>query len=109
MIALIDITERKEIEQLRENYQQDLEQQVIERTKALQESEERFRRAFEDAPIGMALLDLTGKWLQVNQTVLDITGYSESELLSLSFQDITHPDDLELDLSYARRLLTGEI
>jgi PAS domain S-box-containing protein len=80
------------------------------RTEAmLRESEERFRRAFDDAAIGMALVTLDGHWLQVNRSVCEIVGYTEQELLSSTFQDITHPDDLETDLNYARQLLAGEI
>lgn len=74
----------------------------------LRESEERFRRAFEDAAIGMALVGFDGRWLRVNQTLCEIVGYGEAELLSLTFQDITHPDDLDIDWGYARQLLAGE-
>ncbi|HKP19345.1 MAG TPA: PAS domain S-box protein [Gaiellaceae bacterium] len=64
--------------------------------RALEEAEERFRRAFDDAPIGMALAGLDGRWLQVNETLCQITGYSEAELLERTFMDITHPDDLDV-------------
>lgn len=76
---------------------------------ALRATEERFRSAFDDAPVGMALLDLDGSWLQVNRSLCQITGYSEAELLATSFQAITHPDDLDTDLAYAGQLLSGEI
>lgn len=72
-------------------------------------SEERFRRAFEDAAIGMALVAPDGRWLRVNRALCDIVGYSEEELLKTDFQSITHPDDLEADLAHARHLLDGEI
>ena len=68
-----------------------------------------FQSAFEFAAIGMALVSPEGKWLQVNRSVCKITGYSEAELLELTFQDITHPDDLELDLENVRKMLAGEI
>jgi two-component system sensor histidine kinase UhpB len=61
------------------------------------------------APIGMALVSVTGRWLVVNPSLTRLLGYSESELLALSFQEITHPDDLDLDLAHVRRLLDGEI
>lgn len=67
-----------------------------------------FRRAFDDAAIGMALLSLEGNWLRVNRAVCEFTGYSEEELLHLKFQDITHPDDLELDLQHVDGLVRGE-
>jgi diguanylate cyclase (GGDEF)-like protein/PAS domain S-box-containing protein len=66
--------------------------------RALEEAEERFRRAFDDAPIGMALVGLDGRWLQVNETLCQITGYAEEELLARTFGDITHPDDLDQNL-----------
>ena len=77
--------------------------------KALEEAEERFRRAFDDAPIGMGLVDLDGRWLQVNRPLCEITGYSESELLGRTFQDITHAQDLADDVGQSQRLVDGEI
>lgn len=76
---------------------------------SLYKSEARFAGAFQYAAIGMALVSLEGHWQKVNASVCDIVGYSESELLTLTFQDITHPDDLEVDLSYVKQLLDGEI
>lgn len=76
---------------------------------ALIESEERFRSAFEHAPIGMALMGLDGRFLKVNASLLEIVGYSEEELLDLNFQVITHPDDLEADLAYLDQLIAGKI
>jgi PAS domain S-box-containing protein len=76
---------------------------------ALREAEERFRGAFENAAIGMALVAPDGRWLRVNRAVCEIVGYSEQEMLERSFQDITHPDDLETDLEGLRRMLSGEI
>lgn len=75
----------------------------------LREAEERFRLAIDDAPIGVALVALDGRWLRVNQALCDIVGYSAEEMLERSFQDITHPDDVDADLAYIRRLLAGEI
>lgn len=68
-----------------------------------------FQNAFEFAAIGMALVSPEGKWLQVNRAICEITGYSEAELLERTFQDITHPDDLEADLENVRKMLDGEI
>ena len=76
---------------------------------ALRANEERFRSAFEHSPIGMALLAPNGRWLRVNQAVCDLLGYSPNELLDLTFQDITHADDLEADLAQSRRMLAGEL
>ena len=76
---------------------------------ALLESEERFSKAFNCASIGMALVAPDGSWLQVNQALCKIVGYSEQELLATNFQSITHPHDLEIDLGYVRQMLAGEI
>ncbi len=76
---------------------------------ALRNSEEQFRSTFSYATIGMALVGLDGKWLQVNNAVCEIVGYTEQELLAKTFQDITHPDDLDSDLNHIRQLLAGEI
>ncbi len=75
----------------------------------LRESEERFRKSFNYSAIGKALVAPDGRWLQVNRALCEIVGYSESELLTLTFQDITHPDDLEADLNYVHQVLSGEI
>lgn len=68
-----------------------------------------FRRAFEDAAIGMAIVDLDGRFLKVNQSLYEMLGFTEAELLNLTFQHITHPDDLESDLELARRMYAGEM
>lgn len=104
-----DISDRKQIEQLRKNYERELEREVNERTKALQKSEERFRRSFEDAAIGVALVALDGRWLKVNPSLCQIVSYSEAELLTMTCPSITHPDDLETDFEYMRQMLAGEI
>ena len=66
---------------------------------ALREAETRFRSIFEQAAVGIAEVALDGRWIAVNQRLCEITGYGHKDLLRLSFQDITHPDDLELDLT----------
>ncbi len=76
---------------------------------ALRESEERFRATFQQAAVGVALVNPDGRWLQVNQKLCDIVGYSREDLMSRTFQDITHPDDLDADLRYVRQMLDGEI
>ncbi|MGH3086951.1 MAG: PAS domain S-box protein [Rubrobacteraceae bacterium] len=76
---------------------------------SLRESEERFRAAFDSAAIGMGMVSPEGRWLRVNRPLCEIVGYSEPELLELTFQDITHPDDLEKDLRWVERVLRGDI
>lgn len=75
--------------------------------RALQESEQRFRAIFDQAAVGISQVDLQGRWLLVNQKLCAIVGYTEEELLARTFQDITHPDDLETDLAYVSQLLAG--
>jgi PAS domain S-box-containing protein len=81
----------------------------VQASQALRESQERFRSAFEYSAIGMALVGTDGRWLQVNRSLCEILGYSESELLAITFQDITHPEDVDVDLHYLRQALAGEI
>ncbi|MCA1593901.1 MAG: EAL domain-containing protein [Acidobacteria bacterium] len=73
-----------------------------------QESRETFRSAFDHAAIGMALVSAKGKWLQVNGSLCELLGYTEEELLALSFQNITHPDDLGPALLNMREMLKGK-
>src|SRR5689334_788511 len=73
------------------------------------ESEERFRATFEQAAVGMALVGLDGRWLRVNHKLCALVGYTHDEMMRLTFQNITHPDDLAADLAYVQRLLAGEI
>ena len=89
--VLRDVTKRKQAE------------------KALEESEQRFRRSFRDAAIGMALVGTDGRWLQVNRSLCQTVGYSEEELLEKTFQELTHPEDLDADVGQMRRMLAGEI
>lgn len=86
-----------------------LESIVAERTVDLRISEERFRMTFEQAAVGIAHVALDGFFLRINQRFCDIVGYSSEEMLTRTFQDITHPDDLDVDLEYVRQVLADEI
>jgi PAS domain S-box-containing protein len=107
--AFQDITERKQIEKIITDYNRTLEAQIAERTEALTESEQRFRNAFETAAIGMCLVSPEGRFLAVNPPLCLMLGYPEPELLSLTFQEISYPDDVETNLNYARQMLAGKI
>jgi two-component system cell cycle sensor histidine kinase/response regulator CckA len=72
-------------------------------------SDARFAVAFDNAPIGVALVSPDGRWLDANQALVHILGYTKHELLELDFQTITHPDALDNDLEFVRRVLSGEI
>ncbi len=75
----------------------------------IRESELRFRSTFEQAAVGICHVSPDGRFLRVNQKLCAILGYTSDELLSLTFQAITHPDDLDSDLAYMRQVLADEI
>jgi PAS domain S-box-containing protein len=108
---------------------EDLEQRVVERTRALAAanealqkevaerrraedalrlSEERFRKAFDRAPIGMTLTGLDGRWIEVNHAFCQMVGYSEQELVGMNFRAIMNLDDLDANLKGFRELLNRE-
>lgn len=90
VVVFDDISERKKIEH------------------ALRDSEKSFKEIIEYAPIGMAIVSLKGRFNIVNQTLCNILGYSNQELLKLTFQEITHREDLSIDLEFVRQLIDGE-
>src|SRR5215212_4261157 len=75
---------------------------------ALREARDRFRSIFDHAPIGVAVVSLEGRYLQVNRSLCEILGYTEEELQALTWQEITHPDDLAVSSAFVRRILEGE-
>jgi len=76
---------------------------------AQRESERKFHATFEQAAVGIAHVALDGHWLEVNEKLCDIVGYARDELAGTSFQDITHPEDLDSDLDNVKRLLDGDL
>lgn len=89
--SLTDVTNRKQVEA------------------ALRESEERFRATFEQAAVGITHGTTDGHFIRVNQKFCEIVGYSREELLTKNFYDITHPEDLHLDMEYVQSLTSSEI
>ncbi|MCX6122489.1 MAG: PAS domain S-box protein [Ignavibacteriales bacterium] len=90
-VVVRDITQRKLVEQ------------------TLRESEDRFRRIFEESPLGMATSNLDFKFIEANATFCRMMGYEENELTSLTFKDITHPEHITGDIESIKRLFAGEI
>jgi diguanylate cyclase (GGDEF)-like protein/PAS domain S-box-containing protein len=90
IILVSDISERYKLEQ------------------QLRRSERQFNDAFHASAIGMALVDPDGRWREVNAALTGMLGYSSEELSRLTFQTITHPDDLHSDLSLLDQLIAGE-
>lgn len=80
-----------------------------EQSAALSESEERFRSAFNYAPIGIALVSSSGQWLKVNRALSELIGYSEAEFLAVDFQSMIFPEDLGATLVKLHDLYTGKI
>lgn len=76
---------------------------------ALRESEEQFRRVFEEGPLGLALVGKDYRFLKANAALCQMVGYPEDELVQKTFADITHPDDVGTDIEFAERLFRREI
>lgn len=80
-----------------------------EQSRALAESEERFRSAFNHAPIGIALVSPDGNWLKINRALTEIFEYSEEEFLARDFQSMLHEEDLGVALIKLHELLSGRV
>src|SRR5688500_3644482 len=89
IVTVRDISRRLEVEQ------------------TLHEAEERFRVAFDEAPIGMAMISPEGRWLRVNGELCALIGYTQEELLPLTVADVVDPDDLQNDIVLASECLAG--
>ncbi|GEM_PF-749553 len=89
-----------------------LMQDITERVRAeqaLRESEQRFRKIFEEGPLGMAIIDREYRFVSVNARLCQMLGYAPEELAARTLLDITHPQDIERDLGLKLQLFTGEI
>lgn len=75
----------------------------------LETSRNKFEGAFEHSAIGMAIVSTKGKWLKVNRKLCEMIGYTQSELMRTTFQEITHPEDLNIDLGNVQQMLEGKI
>ncbi len=119
-----DITERRAMQEQLRQWNVELERKVGTRTAELaaanrqitramsrvEQSEAKFRAMFEQSPLGVALTEmLSGRLLEVNQRMLQITGRTREELAKIGWERITHPDDLPTELKLAGRVKSGEI
>ena len=82
-------------------------QELEEMGAALRESEQRFRATFQNAAVGIAHVGMDGSWLRVNDRVCEILGYSRDELITRTFQDVTHPDDISAGLELLADMARG--
>jgi diguanylate cyclase (GGDEF)-like protein/PAS domain S-box-containing protein len=73
----------------------------------LSEADRRFEQALLHAPCGMALVGLDGSWMEVNDALCRLAGYTHEELLGKTFVDITHPDDVDADVALREDLVLG--
>ncbi len=127
---MIDVTDRVRAEQELDQSRVLLEQEVVQRTarleaanlqlqqefaereraeEAFRESEERFRRAFEGAGVGMAMVTVEGRFLQVNRFLCDLLGRQAKDMVGKRFQDFTHPEDLQMNVKRFRALVAGKM
>ena len=90
-----DITERKKMEEELKKHQNKLEELVAFRTSELEESENKFKSYFEMPISGVAIFDTEGRWVEINDRMCEIVGYSREELLGFVWTEATYPDDIK--------------
>jgi len=84
-------------------------ERMLEAQASVSLSENKFKNLFENAAIGIAIVKPNGSWLEVNEELCRIVGYSKTDLLTLTFQDITLPEDLNTDLNLLDQLVAGKL
>jgi len=82
--------------------------EMVEASRKIQQSEAEYRSTFETAAVGIAHVGIDGRWLRVNDKVCNITGYDREQLFEKTFQEITHPDDIDLDVRQFGPLMRGD-
>lgn len=103
-----EIKIRKQAEEELYSHKKNLENLIKERTKVLQQSQEAFKSYFNMMTVGMAVTSIEKDWIEVNQRLCDMLGYSKEELYKRSWTDMTYPDDLELDINLFNQVVSGE-
>jgi PAS domain S-box-containing protein len=113
--TILDITERKRFESVLEarvaQRTTELQEEIRQRGEvesALRDSEQRFRAIFEQAAVGVTMVDAEGRGVLINRRLCEILGYSRAELSQLRLRDVTHPDDVESSAQLIRQLVAGE-
>ncbi len=106
--AVVDITERMAARQALRRHTENLERLVAQRTAELEASYARFRAIFEEAAIGIALVDEQGRVVTGNPALQRILGYDEEELIGISLASLTHPDNVRDDMALYNALMAGE-
>jgi len=76
---------------------------------ALHQSEQKFRLLYENAPVGIAHIDLQGRWTYANRKFAEITGYTPEEIVGLSYLDVTPAEERAISTEFTTKLLAGEI
>lgn len=108
IVIITDISAQKKAEIALHDIKRRLQQQNI-ALPSTSDEQSRLHGAFHNAPIGMMLVDLDWQITRVNRSLCDMLGYAGDELLTRSFQDITHPDDISSDLDLVRQMIAGDI
>ncbi|HEY9878198.1 MAG TPA: PAS domain S-box protein [Leptolyngbyaceae cyanobacterium] len=108
MRAAAELERQQAIEAL-ERLNQELEVRVEQRTAALRKSESNLSAIFSQAAVGIKLATLNGQYFKVNQKLCDILGYTQEELLSKKFKDVSHPDDVNKGEEERQQLYSGAI
>ena len=103
-----EIKIRKQVEEELYSHKKNLENLIKERTKVLQQSQEAFKSYFNMMTVGMAVTSIEKGWIEVNQRLCDMLGYSKEELYKRSWTDMTYADDLELDINLFNQVVSGE-
>jgi PAS domain S-box-containing protein len=85
---------------------EDISQRKLERA-ALIDTARSFKSAFEDAAVGMAMTGLDGRWMKVNRALCETLGYTEQDLLGMTFEDVTYPEDREANSDLSLRMREG--
>ncbi|WP_347253598.1 diguanylate cyclase domain-containing protein [Leminorella grimontii] len=106
-----DVNNLSDFAKLVEQYFHSLQESTYTKTveDTLSTTESMFEQTFNQAAVGMASVALNGEWLRVNPKLCALLGYRENELLHKTFQEITHPDDLESDLHMMQEILAGKV